>query len=148
MKVILTEDVHKLGTKGSMIEVADGYARNFLFKKGLAIEGTPGKQKEWFEQQKNKKQQEAKLANEAQEIKNNIGGKSISVKMNSGEEGRLFGSVTASMVVEALQKRYGVEIDKKSIKLDDTIKQLGSYQFKIKLFGGIDAEMTLVVEGE
>lgn len=148
MKVILTEDVSKLGSKGEMLDVADGYARNFLFKKGLAIEGTPGKQKEWADQQKNKRAQEAKMTKEAEEIKKKIGGRSIVVKMNSGEEGKLFGSVTAQQAAAALNEKYDVDIDKKDIRLDEAIKQLGSYPFRVKLFGGIEAELTLIVEAE
>lgn len=148
MKVILTEDVRKLGLKGDMVEVSDGYARNFLFKKNLAVEGTPSKIKEWETQQTARKNREAKLAKSAEEAKKRIGGKRVVVKMSCGDEGKLFGSVTAAQVAAALGEQHGVETDKKDIKLDDSIKQTGSYQFKVKLYTGIEAELTLVVEAE
>lgn len=148
MKVILTQDVNKLGLKGEMVEVSDGYARNFLFKKSLAIEGTPGKIKEWEEQQKNKKNREAKMEKEAIEVKKKIGGKKIVVKMSAGEEGKLFGSVTAAQVATAISEQQGAAIDKKDIKMGDPIKQLGMYPFKIKLYTGVEVELTLSVEAE
>lgn len=148
MKVILTENVSKLGSKGDMVEVSDGYAKNFLFKKKLAIEGTPGKLKEWNEQQKAKKNKEDKLEKQAIEVKKRIGGKSVKVRMSAGEEGKLFGSVTSSQVAVSLGEQYDVEVDKKDIKLDESIKQLGSYPFRIRLFAGVEADMTLIVEAD
>jgi len=148
MKVILTQDVNKVGLKGEMVEVSDGYARNFLFKKSLAIEGTPGKIKEWEEQQKSKKNREAKMEKEAIDVKKKIGGKKIVVKMSAGEEGKLFGSVTAAQVATAISEQQGAAVDKKDIKMGDPIKQLGMYPFKIKLYTGVEVEMTLSVEAE
>lgn len=148
MKVILTQDVNKLGRKGDMVEVSDGYARNFLFKKNRALEGTPGKLKEWEEQQKAKKNREAKLEKNAIEIKKKIGGKRVVVKMSAGDEGKLFGSVTSAQIAAALQEQHSVEVDKKDIKLDDQIKQVGMYPFKIRLYTGVEVELTLAVEAE
>lgn len=148
MKVILTQDVNKLGMKGDMVEVSDGYATNFLFRKGLAVEGTPGRLKEWQEQQKSKKNREAKMEKEAVELKKKIGGKMVTVSMSAGDEGKLFGSVTAAQVASAISGQYGVDVDKKDIKLADAIKQLGTHQFKIKLYTGVEVEMTLVVKAE
>lgn len=148
MKVILTEDVHKVGRKGEMIEVSDGYARNFLFKKGFAVEATEGKRKEWEQQQQAKKNKDAKMASEAAEIKKRIGGKRITIKMSCGEEGRLFGSVTSAQIAQALSDQYGVAVDKRDIKADDTIKQLGSYPVHVRLYTGVEAELSLSVESE
>lgn len=148
MKVILTEDVNKVGRKGEVVEVSDGYARNFLFKKGLAFEGTSGKLKEWEEQQKIKKNRESKLEKEAIEIKKKIGGKRVDVKVSAGDEGRLFGSVTSAQIASAVSAQYGVDVDKKGIKVDEQIKQTGSYPIKIRLYTGVEAELTLCVEAE
>ena len=148
MKVILTQDVNKLGLKGDMVEVSDGYARNFLFKKNLAIEGTPGKLKEWEELQKTKKNREAKLEQNAVEVKKKIGGKKVVVKMSAGDEGKLFGSVTAAQVAAAVNEQYSADVDKRDIKLEETIKQLGTYPFRIKLYTGVEVELTLAVEAE
>lgn len=148
MKVILTDDVHKLGRKGEMTEVSDGYARNFLFKKGLAVEATASKIKEWEQQQQAKKNRDAKMAQEAAEIKKKIGGKRVVVKMPCGDEGRLFGSVTSAQIAQALSEQYGISVDKRDIKVDDAIKQLGTYPIRIRLYTGIEADLTMAVEAE
>lgn len=148
MKVILTDDVHKLGRKGEMTEVSDGYARNFLFKKGLAVEATASKMKEWEQQQQAKKNRDAKMAQEAAEIKKKIGGKRVVVKMPCGDEGRLFGSVTSAQIAQALSEQYGISVDKRDIKVDDAIKQLGTYPIRIRLYTGIEADLTMAVEAE
>ena len=148
MKVILIQDVNKLGRKGDLVEVSDGYARNYLFRNGLAEEGTSGRVKEWEEQQRVKKNREAKLEKQALEIKKKIGGKKVSIKMNSGEDGRLFGSATSQQVAAALKEQLAVDVDKKDIKLDEAVKQLGKYPFKIRLYTGVEAELTLSVEAE
>jgi large subunit ribosomal protein L9 len=148
LKVILIQDVAKVGNKGDLVEVSDGYARNFLFKKGLAVEGTGGRLKEWEELQKAKRSREARLEKEAIDIKKKLGGKRVLVRMSTGDEGRLFGSVTNSLVASAIIEQHKVEIDKKDIKLEEQIKQLGMYPFRVKLHGGLDVEMSLVVEAE
>ena len=148
MKVILTQDVNKVGRKGDLVEVSDGYARNFLFKKNFALEGTPAKVKEWESQQRAKKAKEAKAEQNAVEAKKKIGGKKVVVKMSCGEEGKLFGSVTSQQIAAAISEQLSVAVDKKDVKLDDTIKQLGMYPFKIRLYTGVEAELTLAVEAE
>jgi large subunit ribosomal protein L9 len=148
LKVILVQDVNKVGTKGELLDVSDGYARNFLFKKGLAIEGTEGKIKEWEAAQKAKKNREAKLEHEAIEVKKKIGGKKVTVKVNAGDEGRLFGSVTTSQIAEAISSQHGVLADKHGIKLDEPVKQVGLYPFRVKLYTGVEAELTLEVKAE
>ncbi|MDR1509896.1 MAG: 50S ribosomal protein L9 [Synergistaceae bacterium] len=146
MKVILLQDVSKVGAKGDLIEVSDGYARNFLLKKGLAVEGTEGRVKEWRENQKARKNHEERLEKAAVEAKKKIGGKRVTVTVNAGEEGRLFGSVTASHIAEALRSQHGVEADKRDIKLDEQIRQVGLYPFRIRLYTGVEAELTLEVK--
>jgi large subunit ribosomal protein L9 len=146
VKVILVQDVNKVGYKGDLVEVSEGYGRNFLLKKKLAVEGTPGKVKEWEEQQKAKESREARQHANAVEIKKKIGGKMVTVRMSSGDEGRLFGSVTGQQVALALCQQLSVDVDKKEIKLDEQIKRLGRYPFKVRLASGVEAEMTLSVE--
>ncbi|MBR4401793.1 MAG: 50S ribosomal protein L9 [Synergistes sp.] len=148
MKVILKQDVAKVGKKGDMIEVSDGYGRNYLIGRGLAEEGTPGKVREYRELQKTQKSRDEKLRKAAEEMKKKLSGKLVSVRASAGDGGKLFGSVTSAQVADALSAQYGTAIDKKDIRLDDTIKQIGSYAFKIKLYPGIDADMTLRVETE
>ena len=148
MKVILKQDVAKVGKKGELIEVSDGYGRNFLVGRGLADEATPGKVREYQEHQKTQKAKDDKRQKAASELKKILGGKVVTVKASAGEGGKLFGSVTSAQVAEALSAQFGCSVDKKDIKLDDSIKQTGSFAFKIKLYPGIDAEMTLKVETE
>ncbi|MDR1915493.1 MAG: 50S ribosomal protein L9 [Synergistaceae bacterium] len=146
MKVILTQDVNKVGAKGELVEVADGFARNFLFKKGLAVEGAGGKLREWEESQRAKKNRETKLERTAIEVKKKIGGKKVVVAMNAGEEGRLFGSVTSHQIADALEEQYDISVDKKDIKLEEPVKQLGLYPFKIKLYSGVEVDLMLEVK--
>ena len=148
MKVILKQDVAKVGKKGELLEVSDGYGRNFLIGKGLAFEATPGKLREYQELQKTQKARDEKLRKAAEETKKKIGGKIVAVKVSAGEGGKLFGSVTSAQVAEALSAQFGALVDKKDIKLDDSVKQTGTYAFKVKLYPGIEAEMSLKVETE
>ncbi|EHL63827.1 50S ribosomal protein L9 [Cloacibacillus evryensis] len=148
MKVILKQDVAKVGKKGDLVEVSDGYGRNFLVGRGLGEEATPGKLREYQEFQKTQKARDDKRQKSAEEMKKKLGGKLVSVKVSAGEGGKLFGSVTSAQVAEALSAQFGAGIDKKDIKLDESIKQAGSYAFRIKLYPGVEAEMTLKVESE
>ncbi len=146
MKVILKSDVNKLGKSGALVDVSDGYARNFLLPKGLAIEATPAKLNEWKNEQAKLKAKDEKLRAEALELKKNLQDKIIKVEAKSGENGRLFGSITSAQVAEELIKQYGLkDFDKKNIKLDETIKQSGNYKISIKLYSGVNADMVLNV---
>jgi large subunit ribosomal protein L9 len=146
MKVILLQDVNKVGVKGDLVEVSDGFGRNFLIKKGLASEGTEGKVREWQENQKVRKNREAKLEQSAVETRKKIGGKRVTVLVNAGEEGRLFGSVTTSQIAEALKGQLGIEVDKHDIKLDETVKNVGIYSFKVRLHTGIETSLSVEVK--
>ena len=148
MKVILKQDVAKVGKKGDLVEVSDGYGRNFLVGRGLGEEATPGRLREYQEFQKTQKARDDKRQKSAEEMKKKLGGTLVSVKVSAGEGGKLFGSVTSAQVAEALSAQFGAGIDKKDIKLDESIKQAGSYAFRIKLYPGVEAEMTLKVESE
>ena len=148
MKVILKQDVAKVGKKGDLVEVSDGYGRNFLVGRGLGEVATPGRLREYQEFQKTQKARDDKRQKSAEEMKKKLGGKLVSVKVSAGEGGKLFGSVTSAQVAEALSAQFGAGIDKKDIKLDESIKQAGSYAFRIKLYPGVEAEMTLKVESE
>jgi large subunit ribosomal protein L9 len=146
MKVILLQDVNKVGVKGDLVEVSDGYGRNFLIRKGLAAEGTESRVREWEETQKIRKNREAKLEQSAAETRKKIGGKRVTVMVNAGEEGRLFGSVTTGQIAEALKQQLGVDVDKRDVKLDETVKNLGVYPFKVRLYTGIEAPLSVEVK--
>ena len=146
MRVILKSDVSKLGKAGSLIDVSDGHARNFLIPKGLAVEATPDKLAEWKAEQARLKAKDDKNRQEALELQKKLEGKSITIEGRAGDNGKLFGSITPAQIVEALAEQHGLkEFDKRNIKLDDAVKSAGSYKFSLKLYPNIQAEMTLVV---
>ena len=146
MKVVLIKDVNKLGKSGDKVEVADGYARNFLIARGLALEATSGLIADVDSRKANEKAKENKLKKEAEEIKTQIEGKVINIQVNAGESGKLFGSVTSSQVADALKVSYKLNIDKRNIKLPEAIKQAGEFPVTIHLYREMDAVMTLLVE--
>ncbi len=148
MKVILKQDVSKLGTAGDLVETSDGYARNYLFPRSLAEEATPERVKEWKAREASKKNKELRLKNDAAGTAKKLSGKTVRVRLSAGEKGKLFGSVTAANVAENIASQLGIAVDKRDIRLAETVKQTGSYPFFIRLHPGIEAEMTLVVEGE
>ena len=146
MRVILKSDVNKLGRAGALIDVSDGYARNFLFPQKLAVEATPAKLAEWKTEQARIKAKDEKDKQEALELQKKLRGKSITIEGKAGENGKLFGSITASQIAEALESQHGLEnIDKRNIKIDETVKQAGNYAFSLKLYTNINADMTLIV---
>ena len=146
MKVILKSDVNKLGKAGALLDVSDGYARNFLLPKNLAIEATPGKISEWKNEQARLKAKDEKLRQEALELQKKLQGKAVSVSGKAGENGKLFGSITAAQISEALEAQHGLKnFDKRDIKLDEVVKQQGNYKISLKLYPGVQADMTLTV---
>ena len=133
MKVILTQDVKAQGKKGQIVNVSDGYARNFLFPKGLAVIADAKamadiKNKEAAQQHKIEVERE-----EARELAKKLEPVVIKLKLQAGPDGRLFGSVTSKDIAEELEKLTGIKIDKKKIMLDDPIKSFGTYAVDVKL---------------
>ena len=146
MKVILKSDVSKLGKAGSLIDVSDGHARNFLIPKGLAVEATPGKMAEWKAEQARLKAKDEKDKHHALELQRALQGKSVRIEGRAGENGKLFGSITAAQIVDALAEQHGLkDFDKRNVKLDEPVKNAGNFKFSLKLYPGIQADMTLTV---
>ena len=135
MKVILTQDVKGSGKKGEMINAADGYARNFLLPKGLAIEAN----NQAIGEHKIQVEKEAAMASAKQ-----LEGKKVVVKAKAGSNGKLFGSVTTKEIADAIAAQYKVTVDKKKISVNE-IKAFGSYTAEVKLYTGISAKMTVEV---
>ncbi len=148
MKVILKEDVRKLGRKDEVVEVSDGYARNYLIARGLAQEATARNVNIVKDRASAQARRDARLAADAMAAKARINGKVVKVKVSAGEAGRLFGSVTAAQAADALKAQYGVEIDKKNVKVEGAVKALGAYPLTIRLYAGVDCSMTLSVESD
>ncbi|MDD4802075.1 MAG: 50S ribosomal protein L9 [Syntrophomonas sp.] len=148
MKVILTQDVKKLGIKGQVLEVADGYARNFLIPQGFGEEATKTKLKEI--QEKNVKDQKKKSEekDKAQDLKARLHGKKVEIRVKAGAGEKLFGAVTAKEIADILQEDFGVSIDKKKIDVGEPIKHLGKYNIKLKIYPSVQAEVILMVAPE
>ena len=145
MQVILKADVKKVGSAGELLDVSDGYARNFLLPRGLAVEATPGKLAAWKEEQAHKKAREEKDRQAAEETRKGLQGRAARIEAKAGDNGKLFGSITTAQVAEALAEQYDLTVDKRDIKMDDAVKQPGSYPFTLKLHAGVLTEMTLTV---
>ena len=144
MKVILTQDVKGQGKKGELVNVSDGYARNFLFPRGLATEANAAAMNELKNREEAAafhKEQEKK---QAQETAAAIDGKTVKLTARAGQGGRLFGAVTAKEVAEALSRDYGVKFDKRKIEMGD-IKAFGYYSAEDKLNFGVTAKITVMV---
>ena len=145
MKIILTQDVKSLGKKGEIVEVNQGYARNFVLPKGLGVEATPKN----LNDLKLKNQNDEKIAAEnlaaAQKLADELKDKKITVSMKVGEGGKTFGSVSSKEVAEEMKKQLGVEVDKKKIIMKDAVKALGGYNIGIKLHPQVTAELLLDV---
>ena len=133
MKVILQQDVKGQGKKGQLVDVSDGYARNFLLPKKLAVIATAENLNTMKQQEKARKAQEAAEKAQAQATAKQLEGLTVKIAAKAGEGGRLFGAVTAKEVSEALSEQYGVNIAKTKLVLDEPIKACGGYQIKAKL---------------
>ena len=133
MKVILTQDVKGQGKKGQLVDVSDGYGRNFLLAKKLAVLATPENVNTMKQQEKAKKAQEAAEKAEAQAISKKLEEITVKIVAKAGEGGRLFGAVTGKEIAEALAKQHGITIAKAKLVLDEPIKACGGYKIKAKL---------------
>lgn len=146
MKVILLQDVKSLGKKGELVEINEGYARNFIIPKKLGMEATPKNLNDY----KLKKAHEAKVAAEnladAKVLAEELSKSSVMVKIKIGEGGRSFGSVSTKEISDAIKSQLGKDIDKKKIVMKDSIKALGSFTVKVKLHPEVSAELRVKVE--
>jgi large subunit ribosomal protein L9 len=147
MQVILREDIDKLGKIGDLVKVADGYARNYLVPNKKAIEATPKNLNAMDHAKKMVSDRIRKLKKEAAADADMIKALAITIKAKSGEEGKLFGSVTSMDIAEAM-KAQGVGIDKRKIVLDEPIKRLGDYTITVKLHADVTADFKLTVIAE
>ncbi len=145
MKIILRQDLPKLGKKGEVKEVAEGYARNMLFPRGLAEEATPQRMRELQRLEQRQQTKNQRLESESLTRAEQLNEQTFMFQLAAGEGGRLFGSVTAADIAEALQKQ-GYEVDKKKIALAEPIKTVGNHRVTLKLHKGIRAEIIVQVE--
>ncbi|HEY5660742.1 MAG TPA: 50S ribosomal protein L9 [Gaiellaceae bacterium] len=145
MEVILRQDIDKVGLRGEVVNVARGYARNFLFPRGLADEATPARVAEVRKVEERRAQQEAKTFDEAQALADRLAQVELRFDVKAGPTGSLFGSVTATDITDELWGKHKIRVDRRKIGTD-TIKRIGRYQVPIELFQDVTAELrTLVV---
>lgn len=145
MKVILQQDVKGHGKKGQLVEASDGYARNFLLPRKLAVEATAANLNTMKIQDEAKKHKAEMEKAAAVEDATRLNGKTVRVEVKSGTGGRLFGAVTSKEIAEIIKAQCGVEVPKNKVVMNDTIKTLGTFGVKIKLHPDVTAEMTVFV---
>jgi large subunit ribosomal protein L9 len=144
MEIILREDVDKLGSSGDIVEVADGYGRNYLIPRGYAVEATESQKKRLKHEIERAKKRKAERTEEAQELKTKLEAERFIFPVKAGENGKLFGSVTTKDIGEAAANE-GYELDRRNISLDENIKELGVHKVPVKLFDDIYANLIIEV---
>jgi large subunit ribosomal protein L9 len=145
MKVILTEDVLKLGDAGTIQTVKDGYARNYLIPQGLAVMATTGMVKQVEERQRAIAKRVAKMEEELQGLSDRIDGLRIEIRARVGEQGRLYGSITAADIAARINELLDEEVDRRKIDLDQPIREVGEYRIPVRLVGRLAPEALVVV---
>ena len=148
MKVILLGELRGKGGEGDVVDVAQGYAENYLFPNRLALPATPGNIKQLEERRHNIEKREEKRLADAAATKEALEGKVITVEARVGEEGQLFGSVTSTMIADAIKEQLDIEIDRKRIAREGSIKRAGVHEIEIGLYRDINAKVTVSVVPE
>jgi len=146
MKVILQQDVKGQGKKGQMVNVSDGYARNFLLPRGLAVEANNANVNTMNTQNAAKEHHKEMALKAAQDLAAQIEGKTVTLTAKMGENGKLFGSITVKEIAEAIEKSLGVAVDKKKIDMKGTIKGAGVYTVTVKLHTAVSAQVNVAVK--
>lgn len=144
MKVILLQDVKKIGKKGEVIEASDGYARNFLFPRKLAEEATAANLHILNNKKENERKQKLAELEAAQKLAAELKGKEIKLTAKAGENGKLFGAITSKDVAEMIKAQYKIQVDKKKIVMD-TIKVAGGYEIEVKLYPEVSTKMKVLI---
>ncbi|PKM95356.1 MAG: 50S ribosomal protein L9 [Firmicutes bacterium HGW-Firmicutes-1] len=148
MKVILLEDVKKVGKKGEIVEVSDGYARNFLFAKKLGAEATNKSINDIKLQKASEERREQEIYQEALEMAERIKAAVVTVPIKAGDGGRIFGSISTKEITKEVKDHFNLDIDKKKMQLKEPIKALGTYTIPIKIHPKVTGELTVkVIEG-
>jgi len=148
MKVILKQDVKALGKKDQLVDVSDGYARNFLLPKGLAMEATADNVNAMNQKNISEKLKKDKALAQAKELAVMLNDLTVVIKTKAGENGKLFGSITTKEIAEKLKEQHHLDIDKKKMNLDEVIKSLGTTTVEAKLHPGVNAKFTVKIVQE
>ena len=147
MKIILQKEVEKLGTPGQIVEVADGYARNYLLPRGMAIAASKGAVRHAERLKTAHQERVSKARTEAEVFASDLGARPVRIAAQAGEEGRLFGSITAERIAEELAAQ-GLQVDRRKIHLDEPIRSIGSHTVTVHLHAEVNAPVTVEVVAE
>jgi large subunit ribosomal protein L9 len=147
MKVILKDDVEGLGSIGHMVNVSDGYARNYLIPKNLAVEANPRNLKKFEHEKRQIMAKAERVKRSAEDMAKRLSDIRLELMVKAGEEGKLFGSITTMDIADALSKE-GIDIDRRRISIDDPIKRLGTYDVSIRLHPDVDVKLSIEVKPE
>ncbi|MGZ8605499.1 MAG: 50S ribosomal protein L9 [Actinomycetota bacterium] len=147
MKIILQKPVDKLGAPGDIVEVADGYARNYLMPRGMAVKATRGGVKHVDSLKRAHTTRTNKAKAEAEQLASRLIATPIRVSAHAGEEGKLFGSVTATDIVEAIDRQTAIRVDRHDVHLDEPIRSVGTHEVRVHLFAEVDPVISVEVEG-
>jgi large subunit ribosomal protein L9 len=148
MEVLLLQDVDNLGQAGEIQRVADGYARNYLFPRNLAVLATPGAVKQAELRQQAAARRQAKDLADARSLAAALDGLTVGFQARAGETGRLYGSITSANIAAALEKQVGREVDRRKIELSEPLKDLGTHAVTIRLAAEAEAKITVVIDRE
>jgi large subunit ribosomal protein L9 len=145
MKVILKQDYKGLGKNESLVEVNDGFARNFLIPRGIAVEANPSNISVMRNRSAAELSQKKKEETNAKKLSGILEGAALEIPSKAGENGKLFGSVTAKDISDAIRQKFDIDIDKRKIIMEDTIKSLGEYKIAVKLHSGVDTQLMVKI---
>lgn len=148
MKVILLQDVKSVGKKGDLVEVSDGYARNFIFKKKLGVEATSKNLNDLKLQKQNDEKVAAETLANAEAFAKELQNKTIEVAIKTGQDGRVFGSVSTKEIAAAAKEQLSYDLDKKKMQLKEPIKNVGTYMVPIRLHPKVTTELKVIVKGK
>lgn len=145
MKVILKQDVKGLGKKNEIVNASDGYAKNYLIPRGIAVEATSGNVNETVNKQKAAADKKQRELDNAKDFASKLNGKTVTIKAKAGESGKLFGAVSGKDIAEAIKSQYKIDIDKKKIVLSDPIKTAGEHSVEIRIYTGVIAVINVSI---
>lgn len=145
MQVILKQDVEKIGRRGDIVDVSRGYVRNFLVPRNLAEVATPSKLEEARREMEETAERDRRMAERATEVAETLNKSVITIEARTGEDERIFGSITPANIVSAIENARGIHIDRRRVRLDEPIKSLGTHQVPIQVHGDIEASVKVIV---
>lgn len=148
MKVILRSDVTNVGTKGDVLDVSDGFARNYLVPRGLAMKASPGAMAQAASMRRARDVREARDRASAEEVATQLAPKVVTIRAKAGAEGRLFGSVTTADLVAAVEDQTGVVLDRRRVHLDEAIKTVGAHEVAVRLHADVELRLHVEVQAQ